>query len=74
MTQELSKKDLKALGLFGSILGHVGDGNFHETILFSGEKERQAVEHCVHEMVRRALEMDGTCTVRSVDHSLEARS
>ncbi|KAH6661794.1 hypothetical protein F5X68DRAFT_226029 [Plectosphaerella plurivora] len=59
---ELSKQDLQALGLFGSILGHVGDGNFHETILFSGEKERAAVEHCVHEMVRRALEMDGTCT------------
>ncbi|KAF7552836.1 hypothetical protein G7Z17_g4034 [Cylindrodendrum hubeiense] len=59
---ELSKKDLDGLGLFGSVLGHVGDGNFHETILFDGAKERAMVEHCVHQMVDRALEMEGTCT------------
>ncbi|KAH7121476.1 hypothetical protein EDB81DRAFT_666239 [Dactylonectria macrodidyma] len=59
---ELSKKDLDALGLFGSVLGHVGDGNFHETILFDGAKERTSVENCVHKMVDRALEMEGTCT------------
>lgn len=51
------------LGLFGSILGHIGDGNFHETILFE-EKQRKAVEDCVDKMVSRALEMEGTCTVR----------
>ncbi|KAH6869695.1 glycosyl hydrolase family 3 N terminal domain-containing protein [Thelonectria olida] len=59
---ELSKKDLDGLGLFGSILGHVGDGNFHETILFDGNKERAAVEDAVHKMVHRALDMEGTCT------------
>ncbi|KAJ5062220.1 FAD-linked oxidase-like protein [Bipolaris maydis] len=58
---EVSKKDLDSLGLFGSVLGHVGDGNFHETILFE-EKDREAVEQCVHKMVQRALEMEGTCT------------
>lgn len=61
---EMSKIDLDGLGLFGSILGHVGDGNFHETILFDGAKERASVEKCVHKMVDRALEMEGTCTVR----------
>lgn len=45
------------------MLGHIGDGNFHETILFDGTKERVVVEKCVHDMVHRALEMDGTCTV-----------
>lgn len=59
---DLSKEDLSQLGLFGSILGHVGDGNFHETILFE-EKDRKQVEDCVHKMVQRALEMEGTCTV-----------
>ncbi|PVI02835.1 hypothetical protein DM02DRAFT_521915, partial [Periconia macrospinosa] len=58
---ELSKEDLRGLGLFGSILGHIGDGNFHETILFE-DKDRENVEHCVHKMVHRALEMEGTCT------------
>ncbi|KAL4864280.1 hypothetical protein BDV12DRAFT_189020 [Aspergillus spectabilis] len=59
---EISKRDLTDLGLFGSMLGHIGDGNFHETILFDGEKERERVIKCVHDMVQRALEMEGTCT------------
>ncbi|KAH7240249.1 uncharacterized protein BKA55DRAFT_621461 [Fusarium redolens] len=58
---DISKKDLVKLGLFGSILGHIGDGNFHETILFE-EKQRKEVEDCVHKMVSRAIEMEGTCT------------
>ncbi|KAF4950010.1 hypothetical protein FGADI_8456 [Fusarium gaditjirri] len=58
---DISKKELVELGLFGSILGHIGDGNFHETILFE-EKQRKQVEDCVHKMVSRAIEMEGTCT------------
>lgn len=52
------------LGLFASILGHVGDGNFHESIMYNKRdpKERQKVEQCVKNMVRRAIDMDGTCT------------
>lgn len=64
---EVSKNDLNKIGLFGSMLGHIGDGNFHETILFDGTKERQVVEKCVHDMVHRALEMEGTCTVGTLD-------
>ena len=65
MHTELSKKDLNGLGLFGSILGHVGDGNFHESILYDATKpaEREAVERCVHAMVDCAIDMEGTCTV-----------
>ncbi|KAF5002530.1 hypothetical protein FGRMN_295 [Fusarium graminum] len=58
---DISKKDLVELGLFGSILGHIGDGNFHETILFEN-KQHKEVEDCVDRMVYRALEMEGTCT------------
>ncbi|KAF4449688.1 D-lactate dehydrogenase (cytochrome) [Fusarium austroafricanum] len=58
---DISKKDLVELGLFGSILGHIGDGNFHESILFE-DKDRRQVEDCVHKMVSRAIEMEGTCT------------
>lgn len=52
------------LGLFASILGHVGDGNFHESIMYNKKdpKERAMVEQCVKNMVRRALDMEGTCT------------
>lgn len=59
----MSKGDLDKLGLFGSIIGHVGDGNFHETILFDDDNERQRIEDCVHKMLDRALDMEGTCTV-----------
>lgn len=62
---EISKKEMDELGLFASILGHIGDGNFHESILYDQQNptERAAVERCVDQMVNRALEMDGTCTV-----------
>lgn len=52
------------LGLFASILGHVGDGNFHESIIYNGtiKEERDKVEKCVKNMVTRALDMEGTCT------------
>ncbi|KAH7073351.1 D-lactate dehydrogenase mitochondrial precursor [Paraphoma chrysanthemicola] len=61
---EISKKEMDDLGLFASILGHIGDGNFHESIMYNSKdpKERAAVEKCVHDMVDRALEMEGTCT------------
>jgi hypothetical protein len=45
------------------MLGHIGDGNFHETILYDGKKEYESVSKCVHDMVHRAIEMEGTCTV-----------
>ena len=63
---EVSKKEMDDLGLFASILGHIGDGNFHESIMYNNADpaERAKVKECVHRMVDRALEMDGTCTVR----------
>ena len=66
---EVSKKEMDDLGLFASILGHVGDGNFHESIMYNAEddKEKEAVEGCVRTMVDRALEMEGTCTVSQTD-------
>ncbi|KIV80028.1 hypothetical protein PV11_07562 [Exophiala sideris] len=61
---DLSKKELDDLGLFASILGHIGDGNFHASILYNRKDpaERERVERVVHNMVDRALEMEGTCT------------
>ncbi|KAL2353786.1 D-lactate dehydrogenase mitochondrial precursor [Cryomyces antarcticus] len=57
-------KEMDDLGLFASVLGHIGDGNFHESIMYNAKdpKERARVEKCIHAMVDRALEMEGTCT------------
>lgn len=63
---EKSKEDLESLGLFASILGHIGDGNFHSSIMYDRRDpaERERVEKVVYDMVDRALDMDGSCTVR----------
>ncbi|KAI1123917.1 putative D-lactate protein [Nemania abortiva] len=61
---EISKKEMDDMGLFASILGHIGDGNFHESIIYDRTKAEEVakVERCVKNMVNRALDMDGTCT------------
>ncbi|XXH03157.1 40S ribosomal protein S4 [Hypoxylon texense] len=61
---EVSKKEMDDLGLFASILGHIGDGNFHESIMYNrqNKEEREKVQTCVKNMVKRALDMEGTCT------------
>ncbi|KAJ7221731.1 D-lactate dehydrogenase cytochrome oxidoreductase [Mycena pura] len=57
-----TKKDLADAGLSSTIVGHVGDGNFHALILFHDDKELELVSQAVHRLVHRALAMDGTCT------------
>jgi D-lactate dehydrogenase (cytochrome) len=59
-----TKDEIKKSGLIGSIVGHVGDGNFHAIILYDGSspEEHKTVEGIVKRMVDRALEMEGTAT------------
>ncbi|KAL5332829.1 hypothetical protein BJX70DRAFT_382822 [Aspergillus crustosus] len=61
---EVSKKELDDLGMFASILGHIGDGNFHASIMYDPRNpdERERVEKVVYDMVDRALDMEGSCT------------
>ncbi len=61
---EISKQEMDSLGMFASILGHIGDGNFHESIMYdkNDPNERAKVAACVDNMVNRALNMEGTCT------------
>ncbi|KAI5859642.1 D-lactate dehydrogenase mitochondrial precursor [Durotheca rogersii] len=58
---EETKDDMKKSGMYGTMVGHVGDGNFH-IILLSNEEQRQAAEELVHRMVKRAVELEGTVT------------
>ncbi|KAG6854592.1 hypothetical protein C0991_004194 [Blastosporella zonata] len=57
-----TKQDLASSGLQGTIVGHVGDGNFHALILFQNDEELSAVSDAVHRLVHRAIALDGTCT------------
>ncbi|KAL4922235.1 hypothetical protein BDW62DRAFT_173290 [Aspergillus aurantiobrunneus] len=61
---EISKKELDDIGIFSSILGHIGDGNFHSSIMYDPKNadERERVEKVVYDMVDRALDMEGSCT------------
>lgn len=56
-----TKQDLLESGLRSTIVGHVGDGNFHALILFDGDQELAAVSDAVHRLVHRAIKLDGTC-------------
>ena len=59
-----TSKDLDDSGLFGPIVGHAGDGNFHVT-LFCDTDDASEIEKCnafIDRLVMRALAMDGTCT------------
>ncbi|PSK49414.1 D-lactate dehydrogenase [Elsinoe australis] len=58
---EITKDDISRSGLTGSIVGHVGDGNFHAIILYN-DREKSLAEELVHRMVKRAIEMEGTAT------------
>jgi D-lactate dehydrogenase (cytochrome) len=58
---EATKADLRASGLVGTIVGHVGDGNFHTILLYNDTQRKTAVEF-EHRMVKRAIEMEGTVT------------
>ncbi|CAM1508624.1 Fc.00g054720.m01.CDS01 [Cosmosporella sp. VM-42] len=59
---EISKERASKLGLFTSVLGHVGDGNFHQVVMYRPDstEEQKATEDCVNAMMDRALEMEGT--------------
>ncbi|RDW78913.1 FAD-binding oxidoreductase [Aspergillus mulundensis] len=61
---ERSKQDAEHLGVFSSVVGHVGDGNFHEAIMYDPRDPamQHAVEEVAHRMMDRALEMEGTVT------------
>ena len=41
---------------------HVGDGNVHSLALFTSDQELEVVKQGVHDMVHRAIRLDGTCT------------
>ncbi len=59
-----TKQDLMGASIPATILGHVGDGNFHVVFAIdpNAPEEMREVEALNARLVERALAMDGTCT------------
>jgi D-lactate dehydrogenase (cytochrome) len=59
-----TQADIAQHGLMASIVGHVGDGNFHVVVLVDpGDPGEVARGEAFHDrLVRRALAREGTCT------------
>ena len=59
-----TKADLDASGLVAPILGHVGDGNFHLSILVDPDdpEELERAKTLNDRLVRRAIAAEGTCS------------
>jgi D-lactate dehydrogenase (cytochrome) len=59
-----TQEDLRANNLYGPIIGHVGDGNFH-VVLFcdpADAAEVKRVKGFYERLIHRAIAMNGTCT------------
>jgi D-lactate dehydrogenase (cytochrome) len=59
-----TKRDLAKTSLLAPLVGHVGDGNFHLTILVKPEiaSEVEEAKRLNERLIERAIAMDGTCT------------
>ncbi len=59
-----TQADIAEFGLVAPIVGHVGDGNFHVSVLVDMDNgnEIAAAEKLVARLNARAISMDGTCT------------
>jgi D-lactate dehydrogenase (cytochrome) len=59
-----TRKDIETHGLLAPIVGHVGDGNFHVTVLLDPDSAEE-MKNChdfVERLALRAIAMGGTCT------------
>jgi D-lactate dehydrogenase (cytochrome) len=59
-----TQDDIAATGLVAPIVGHVGDGNFHVSIMVDMDdaEEVHRTRAFLERLVRRGLSMEGTCT------------
>ncbi|MEX2126879.1 MAG: FAD-linked oxidase C-terminal domain-containing protein [Xanthobacteraceae bacterium] len=59
-----TQRDITDMGLVAPIVGHVGDGNFHVSLLIdmNDTAEIARAERFLDRLAQRALAMEGTCT------------
>ena len=61
---EQTQKDLAESKIYGPLVGHVGDGNFH-VLLTADPNDHEAIQRLEQfhtRLVKRALSLEGTCT------------
>ena len=61
---KFAENELQGTGLKAPMVGHVGDGNFHVTIVYDPKKENEYkhIRNFSNRLIDKALEMDGTIT------------
>ncbi len=59
-----TKADIERTDLIAPIVGHVGDGNFHVSIMVDGDSEAEirTMKDFIGRLNSRAIAMEGTCT------------
>ena len=59
-----AEKEIKNYGLKAPIIGHVGDGNFHHTILYNpnNKNDYKIIREFSNSLIQKALELEGTIT------------
>ncbi|KAH6935636.1 hypothetical protein HPB50_007209 [Hyalomma asiaticum] len=59
-----AKEDIAQHGIQATVVGHVGDGNFHTMMLFDPQdsKETADIFDVAHKLANRALDLNGTST------------
>ena len=61
---EFAEIEIKKFNLRAPIIGHVGDGNFHVTVLYDPEKKNdfEVIRKFSDKLVSKSLELGGTIT------------
>lgn len=58
---DLTLMDCSRYGLYSTIVGHVGDGNFHCLIMYNQDEKLKA-KSLVNKITENALKLEGTCS------------
>ena len=61
---KFAEKEIQKTGLKAPMVGHVGDGNFHVTIVYDPSKENEYhyIREFSNKLIDKALELEGTIT------------
>ena len=64
---KFSEKEIQQHGLKAPMVGHVGDGNFHVTVIYDPAKkgEYEIIRNFSDKLIDKALELEGTITRRT---------